>query len=343
MKGVWRFYPGSDGRSGERLVDLSSRGKENPWSKNKNLSLLLAASYRRLSDTLPLLLNHSIAVGSCASWLKFSYGSCGHAEARKLVDARFCRKRLCPICQWRRSLLASGQVSVVAHEAHVRTKCHFLMLTLTCKNVDARGLDDLLDNLVKSLRKIMNYKALKNTVVGWFRALEVTVSRDKGYHPHFHVLLSVKPSYFKGANYIPQKPTINRPGHSWTEYWQKALKADYQPIVHIKRVYGHVESAAAEVAKYTLKAGDYLDNNDWAFTDHNVCELHHSLSGRRLFGYGGLLKEIHNDIYKGEDLEADDADLLQVDMKVCACEVCGSDLGVQVFSWFQGEGFYYSK
>jgi plasmid rolling circle replication initiator protein Rep len=335
MKGVWRFYPGADGRPGERLVDLSSRGKENPWSKNKNLSLLLAESYRRLSDTFPLLLNHSIAVGSCASWLKFSYGSCGHAEARKLVDARFCRKRLCPVCQWRRSLLASGQVSVVAHEAHVKTKCHFLMLTLTCKNVDADGLDDLLDNLVKSLRKIMNYKEIKSSVLGWFRALEVTVSRGKGFHPHFHVLLAVKSSYFKGSNYISQQ--------KWTNYWEKALKADYKPIVHIKRVYGQVESAAAEVAKYTLKAGDYLDKNDRAFTDHNVCELHHTLSGRRLFGYGGLLKEIHNDIFKGEDLEADDADLLQVDMKVCSCDVCGSDLGVQVFNWFQGNSSYYSK
>ena len=47
-------------------------------------------------------------------------------------------------------------------------------------------------------------------------------------HPHFHALLLVKPSYFKGQGYIKQG--------DWTEMWRKALRADYLPSVNVKAV-----------------------------------------------------------------------------------------------------------
>ena len=47
-------------------------------------------------------------------------------------------------------------------------------------------------------------------------------------HPHFHALLLVKPSYFKGQGYIKQG--------DWVEMWSKALRADYLPSVNVKAV-----------------------------------------------------------------------------------------------------------
>ena len=47
-------------------------------------------------------------------------------------------------------------------------------------------------------------------------------------HPHFHLLLICRPSYFSN-NYISQQ--------KWVELWQKAAKLDYKPQVYVKAVH----------------------------------------------------------------------------------------------------------
>ena len=44
-------------------------------------------------------------------------------------------------------------------------------------------------------------------------------------HPHFHVILAVRSSYFKNL-YIKQD--------EWQEMWKIALRADYAPSVDVR-------------------------------------------------------------------------------------------------------------
>ena len=138
------------------------------------------------------------------------------------------------------------------------------------------------------------------------RATEVTVNdKDNSFHPHFHVLIMVKPTYFRGdGNYLSQE--------DWTGYWQKAMQIDYTPIVNIKAVKGKskkkddVKGAILETAKYPVKDSDYLTNDverDKFLTDQLETGLHR----KRQIGYGLLFKEIRKKLQL-DDIE--DGDLI---------------------------------
>src|SRR5699024_11302337 len=95
---------------------------------------------------------------------------------------------------------------------------------------DGQELKKALSEMTKAFNKIKQYKKVKQNLLGFLRATEVTVnSKDNSYNQHMHVLVFVKSSYFKNSeNYISQAEL--------TELWQKALKVDYRPIVNVKAV-----------------------------------------------------------------------------------------------------------
>lgn len=260
------------------------------------------------------------------------------------------------MCSWRRSLLVSHQVRLVTHEANQRENLRWLFLTLTVKNVDAVDLSSELTRLMQAWRRFSRRKVFRDNVVGWFRALEVTRNNDKksdwynSYHPHFHVLIAVRPSYFKGGRYISQK--------KWTSLWQQSLQVDYTPIVNVKAVKARrnrlreleileekkqaaqVEHAVAEVAKYPLKSTSYLLPSEKA-TDEAVSTLDNALHRRRLLAYGGLLKETWNELQaveKVQDAEEESSDLIHVDdtPDTCECSTCGSDMLEELYMWHIG-------
>ena len=82
------------------------------------------------------------------------------------------------------------------------------------------------------------------------------------WHPHFHALLLVKPSYFKGQGYIKQG--------DWVEMWSKALRADYLPSVNVKAVKAtldekgrkQLDKAICETLKYSVKPSDLALERD---------------------------------------------------------------------------------
>lgn len=156
--------------------------------------------------------------------------------------------------------------------------------------------------MMKGFNRLMKYKRVDTAVLGYFRALEITKNHEEDtYHPHFHVLLPVKRSYF-GKNYIKQA--------EWTSLWKRAMKLDYTPIVDIRRVKGRAkidaeqiesdvreammeQKAVLEISKYPVKDTDVVRGDK--VTDDNlntVFYLDDALSARRLIGYGGILKEI---------------------------------------------------
>lgn len=310
------------------LQDRTKQGKERPWRKHKQEAEELRESYNRLG-----MEDKAARVAQCGCRLVFRECQSGHGK--RLVAGYFCQVRLCPMCAWRRSLLIFKQVNDILHEATKGQKLRFLFLTLTCRNVGSEELSATLDKLFKAWKKLSERKQFKNSVVGWFRALEVThkMHTDE-YHPHFHAILAVQPSYFKKKDkYITQE--------QWVDLWQKSLGVDYKPIVDIrtakpKRKGQGMESTVAEAAKYTVKPGDFLDPADELGTDLAVYTLDHALKNRRLIAFGGIFKDIRKQL---KQVDVEKADLVKIDddeSEGCSCEICGAMMREVIYKWHVG-------
>lgn len=249
----------------------------------------------------------------CGSILRFAVNSFGD---RRLISAQFCRDRLCPACQKRRSLVVFHQlknVCISVQEEYSSTR--YLMLTLTVPNVRSSELNDEITHMNKSWARLIKRKPFELAVMGTFKALEVTYnSKAKTYHPHFHVLLAVNNSYFKGRNYIKHS--------QWLELWRKATKDNSITQVDVRAVTSNkkrssssdIESAAAEVGKYSTKPSDYLKklpDGSYSANSSIVKDLAVNLKGRRLTSYTGVLKE-HYMKLKLQDVESDNIDLVHI-------------------------------
>lgn len=200
--------------------------------------------------------NYSAKIEQCGNWLRFVRA---HDE-QKLVDARFCKVPMCPMCQFRRSLKWKAKLLALLPGIQEQFPNHrWLFLTLTIRNCD---LDDL-KTTIKRLNDAFNRlsKQSRFPFVGLVKSVEVTRAWDcydlfsgeflgrhgtkwvveyeskhnvplrteptQEVHPHLHIMGMVQPGYF-GKNYIKQS--------EWTEMWKKALRIDYNPIVNIKTV-----------------------------------------------------------------------------------------------------------
>lgn len=223
---------------------------------------------------------------------------------RKLQAAEFCRDRLCPMCSWRKSLVTFSQLSDIMLRIDSTTDGLVpIFLTLTMRNCVSADLADRVTHLLKAWSRMMNSKQNRRPfriAVGWFRALEITYNKKDGtWHPHIHAILLVRPDYFDKSkdDYISQE--------DWIAEWRWALGVDYDPSVDVRTVKGGQAKAIAEVAKYTVKPGEWLDLDDADGTDARVELLARVLKGRRLTAFGGLMKETRKAL-KQEDAETAD-------------------------------------
>jgi plasmid rolling circle replication initiator protein Rep len=294
----------------EVLKDITKIGKERPWREKKIKTIELANSYYRLGN------KKYYRIRECGTYLE--YRRYLETQELRLNRSNFCKVRLCPMCSWRRSLKIFGQTSKVMNKALEEKEYRFLFLTLTCKNVDGEDLSEQIDTLFYAFNKMNKRKQFKQSVKGWFRALEVTHNTDKSsvnydtYHPHFHMVLMVNESYFKDTR-------IYLTHQNWVEFWKSCLKVDYEPFVNIKafKIGSKIETekSVAEVAKYTVKDDDLIIKDesgqvDEELTDHAVFILDKALSNRRLVAFGGKLREIQQQL-KLDDME--NGDLINTD------------------------------
>ena len=274
--------------------------KINNWREKKLKNLELAASYFRIYGEAKL--NKYLTVLQCAEWVDFRYENENDLQG-KLHRAFFCKDRLCPTCNWRRTMKVFAQASAVMTEAS-NQGYKFIFLTLTVKNVKSDVLEQTIKDMAKGFSNLTKLKDFKSAIKGFFRALEITYNEDTDeYHPHYHCILAVKKSYFKSRFYLQQE--------DFTQMWQQVMKLDYTPIVHVEAFKAatkkELAKATAEAAKYTVKDSDYLirdrrGNIDISKTDKVVHTLAESLFKKRLIGWGGILKDIH------KKLNLDDAE-----------------------------------
>lgn len=299
------------------LQDLRN-GKERPWRVKKMRSNVLSYSFERLGQV-----KKATRVRNCGSVLTFSVDK--ETGERQLYDANFCRERLCPMCAWRRSLKVFHEVSQVMSEVQTeKPELVPLFLTLTLKNVLGDKLSETLDDVFSGWNRLgMAHTRFRSIVSGWFRALEVTYNvKSDTFHPHIHAILLVNKDYFKRGS----KKYITTA--QWVQMWRRALRLNYDPVCDIQRVKGR--EALNEVSKYTVKDTDYI-REDPILTDKLVNTLSGALKGRRLYAFGGVLKNAAKDL---NVVEPGTGDLVTIDG-----ETVRSDVAVLLLTYRWNFGF----
>lgn len=263
---------------------------DKPWNIHKAESLKVAKIYAGTWKHL----RKAERIRGCSGVLEFGeIADEKTGEIRfRLLKARFCRVRYCPICQWRRSLLWRAKFyqalpKILAEKPTAR----FIFLTLTVENCRVENLRETLQDMNKAWNRFRLRKEFSG-VIGWVRTTEVTREKARpGYaHPHFHCLLMVPSSYFKGGAYVKKT--------AWAEAWRGALRADYTPVVDVRTVKPKEQktvdadasslprAGVIETLKYSVKPSDMTDAPRWFVT---VTEQTHKL---RFIATGGLFKDV---------------------------------------------------
>ena len=259
------------------------------FEKYKKLSYQVAqaldnfAKEQKLKDKGKLML-------SCGFSLEFTNG--------RLYNANFCRQRLCPMCQRRKSLKTYSDFMKLLHYLNDYA---FLHLTLTIPNCPLNELAENISFMNKCSSKLFSLAEFKKAFRGVVRCLEVTYNSSTiSFHPHFHCLIAVKRSYFKSRDYIKHEKIQLL----WSALWKlrnecfKSHKWDSEELgkialngseilqVHIVKA---DTDAIPEIAKYAVKPLDFeCSEKERA----SVLEfLHSALNGMRLIYLSGCFKE----------------------------------------------------
>lgn len=341
------------------LSDIGPNGKPRPWRKHKQEALMLSEVYAAMGESgaegAARWLDKARRLESCASYAEFSRLPDG--QGLHLYQSSFCRVRLCPMCQWRRSLKLGAQVRRVVeranadHIADTGAAWRWLMVTFTIKNVQGPELGATIDRVHKGLNNLAKCKRWKSAVRGWLRATEVTHNTNPSsvaydtYHPHMHLLLCVPAAYFKGKGYIRQK--------EWADLWGHYIKANYTPVVDVRVIKPEdggrlsdlpvgeqaaaMGKACAEVSKYAAKPADYIVPSDLLLSMQTVQVLDSMLDRRRMTSWGGILK----DIAKALDLDdPETGDLVHIDDEASADQTAEEIADYIAYNWAMGARNY---
>lgn len=307
---------------GDVFIDRDKRGKDRSWAyrKQKNaeyaeelkeVSALLDAQGKNYFITQDKLKN----VCSCGEVLMFRDSD----EGLKLEHALLCKDKLCPICAWRRSR-KNGQImrTVMGEFVNRYPTARYLHITLSAKNVKGQELSNGFKQLSEAWTRLKKYKKVDKNLLGFIRGTEVTYNAKRDdFNQHMHVLLAVKSTYFKTSNnYIKQS--------EWRTLWQKALKVDYMPVVHVQvvkekevqddslddldlKISKELFYSILEVCKYPLKPLNLPENFTHAKKIEVLSFLVMGLYRKRQMGFGGEIKRIKRELEaQGKNLDEDD-------------------------------------
>jgi plasmid rolling circle replication initiator protein Rep len=252
---------------------------DKPWDKHRKNAAIVQALYDRSE-----LATYANRIKECSQRLCFALEKQNAGEKKlRLQSARFCRVRHCPVCQWRRSLVWRARfLRAVPNVLQDHPNVNWLFLTLTVRNCPLDELRATVEEMNKAWKRLALRKQFP--ALGYVRSLEVTRSKDGSAHPHFHILMVVNSSYFKGQTYLSHE--------KWTELWKSCLRIDYTPILNIKAVKpkhkekdNGIQIAILETLKYGVKESDLIADSQW------LEELTKQLHKTRAVSVSGLLKK----------------------------------------------------
>lgn len=327
------------------LTDKKRNGKERPWKERKDQSLNVSEvlkwgdayekvaqgyaqtfkeareNYVQYRELIGWLGGKSEKLYDCGSTLEFAIDAEGN---KRLFRAWFCKDRLCPMCNWRRSIKLREQMLKILQTMKDRNiQGRPIFATFTMQNVKGEDISKSFSDFATAFHRLMDYKDVKAVVLGAVRSSEITYNKKrKDYNTHIHCLIWVTPDYFAGRNYISQA--------KWTALWKRAAKLDYTPVVNVKTVKpetpteadptGYIK-AVLEITKYTAKPTTIpcLNGMTHNMTDKQKLEagkrisaLERGMYRKRLISFFGIFKELHkelnlDDIEDGDLIGADEA------------------------------------
>jgi len=217
--------------------------------------------------------NKSVNFHECAKqlWL--------NKETGAIVGARFCKQRLCPICNYRRSTMLWHKVKEVTN--YIENE--YVFITLTVRNCCAENLKGEIDHILESFHRITTRRTWKRNFIGYIRGLEITYNaKEDTYHPHLHILAVACDDYFK-SEYVDV--------HTLRKWWKESAQLDYHVQVNIKKVKDK-DSAIAEVVKYAVKVADLLESEIDQNRLRATQTIASCINGRRLMSTGGIITKL---------------------------------------------------
>jgi hypothetical protein len=171
-----------------RLRDTTSKGKLRPWEPRREQAIGVAAAYRELGRRpgghRDEYVRISEAMMVCGTSLEFAC-ACHHGtgdKQKRLLSANFCRGRVCPMCNWRRSRKLGAELEQVVAEIQRRNPGTVpVMLTLTERKPRAWELAAAVDGMSKGYSRLRKRKEWKRAVKASFRAVKVTRPRPASF------------------------------------------------------------------------------------------------------------------------------------------------------------------
>lgn len=272
------------------LDEIFKSGRKKPWKEKKKYSLELSKIYKELSDEKkeisPLkerFYKRYNNILQCATFLEFRTDS--DYKEKKLVNANFCKNRLCPMCTWRRSLKIYSSTQKIM--SYLGSDYNFDFVTLTIRNVKGEFLRKCIKELSHSFIKMCKRKEICKCVKGYYKAVEVTLNKDYGsywygtYHPHIHVILA----YNKIDKKLDEEEI--------KKLWKECAKLTYNPQVKVETILEKrnksIDDIVSEISKYAVKDNDVIIKNE-DLRKKNIEILDLALEGLRLVSLGGCFK-----------------------------------------------------
>ena len=302
--------------------------------------LVKATDYKRRALQIAKLFGegketkYSDSLRECGTWLHFD--SCPSGHEKKLRQANFCGKRLCPICQWRKTVRMAQELWECLHVYfHNNPKDRLLLVTLTVPNVPSKELGYTVTHLFESFQRLIKRKEVESIVKGFYRTLEVTYNEtDDSYHPHIHSLFCVPSNYFT-KNYIKHS--------KWLQLWQEAARDSSITQIDVRAVKstgpnGDINPQSAgifrEVSKYSVKTSDFLKDS---IEDEKKVEVlltyAFALHKRKLQAFGKMLLGYRKMLHLADKNPKDEEKTDLTDYENCHCSICNSQYIWEIFNW----------
>lgn len=311
------------------LTDYNNNDKR--WNFNKSANDVIGDYYHKAGYQ-----KYAKRANDCALRLGMLLRSnCEGEFIMRLQTVFLCHLRMCPICQasrtrvWQKRLDRGITALLESQETY-----RYLFLTLTVKNCDVRDLRQTLLGMSKAFKIFMKDKNLVNMCTGYIKSTEVTKSKDFKAHPHFHVLLAVKSSYYSHG-YISQS--------EYSEIWKRSLKVDYVPIVDIRSIkqvkdktiqLELLKANIKEVAKYMVKPMHMIGKGTREDRDFFI-ELSDQLKGIKATNLSGIFKEYV------KTSEPTEEEIIEANLEEIA-EYSDSEY-LLAFNWSRIDKQYYQK
>ena len=286
------------------IFDLSPLIKLTEYKNNQSIIRYFYSKFDR---------NKFERVMSCAKVLILKKLEHTQTKEQKLEIDHFttCQIRFCAVCVWRRQMKFAKLTYQMLEKIKQLMKVRYIFLTLTIKNPPFGDLKETIKHMQAAFKRMVKTAQWQRSILGYCRVFEITkpkCAKEQGnIHPHFHVLLAVKSSYFSGSDgkYLTKD--------DYADMWQKALRTDYTPICDVRiikpktkdgKTVKDIPAAIAELIKYPMKDTDLK-----ALSLEEFKSLDQQMRRVRAINYGGILKEANKQNI--DEVELDESDLEQ--------------------------------